>query len=81
MGRASYFNRSWTGDEGSGLLPEVIGMMIPIERWVVEADGATMRSYLKDAPNGIGDCYWLEALVLVIEASGTTTWVDVRTHR
>jgi hypothetical protein len=79
MGQANYFTRSWTGDEGSGLLPEVIGMMAPVERWVLGTDGPTMRSYVKGAPMGIGDCYWLEALVFAIEASGTTTWVDVRT--
>jgi hypothetical protein len=78
MGRAAYFTRSWTGDEGSGVLPEMIGMMAPVERWVLGTDGPTMRSYLKGAPNGIGDCYWLEALVFAIEASGTGAWVDVR---
>lgn len=78
MPKASYFNRSWTGDEGSGLVPEVVGMLAPVERWVVRADAATLGAQLRGAPNGIGDCYWLEALVQAIEAHGQLKWVDVR---
>lgn len=76
--KASYFNRSWTGDEGSGLVPEVLGMIAPVERWVLEADAAQWRRYLRSAPNGRGDCHWLEALVQGIEAHGRLRWVDVR---
>lgn len=76
--KASYFNRSWTGDEGSGLVPEVVGMLAPVERWVVAADPSTLRRTLRGAPNGIGDCYWLEALVQAIEAHGVARWVDLR---
>lgn len=76
--QANYFNRSWMGDEGTGLTSEFIGMMAPIERWVVQANAATLRSQMKGAPIGIGDCYWLEALVQAIEAHGTLSWVDVR---
>lgn len=79
MPKASYFNRSWTGDEGSGLVPEIIGMIAPVERWVVGSNAATLRSHLRGAPNGKGDCYWLEALVQAIEAHGTLEWIDVRT--
>lgn len=79
MPKASYFNRSWTGDEGSGLVPEVIGMLAPIERWVVQASPESLRQQMRGAPNGIGDCYWLEALVQAIEAQGTLSWRDVRT--
>ncbi len=76
--KASYFNRSWTGDEGSGLVPEVVGMMAPVERWVVQADAATLRRQTRGAPNGIGDCHWLEMLVQAIEATGKLEWRDVR---
>ena len=76
--KASYFNRSWTGDEGSGLVPEVVGMLAPVERWVVRADAGTLRAQIRGAPNGIGDCYWLEALVQAIEAHGSLHWTDVR---
>ncbi len=76
--QANYFNRSWTGDEGTGLLPEVFGMIAPVERWVVQASASTLRSQMKSAPTGLGDCYWLEGLVQAIEAYGTLAWVDVR---
>jgi|GEM_PF-1059585 len=76
--QANYFNRSWTGDEGTGLLPEVVGMIAPVERWVVQASASTLRSQVKSAPTGLGDCYWLESLVQTIEAYGTLLWVDVR---
>lgn len=76
--KAPYFNRSMTGDEGIGLLNEVIGMIAPVERWVVQASASTLRTQTKSAPTGIGDSYWLEALVQAIEATGTLTWVDVR---
>ncbi|HZE98356.1 MAG TPA: hypothetical protein VE981_15095, partial [Planctomycetota bacterium] len=79
LGKANYFNRSWTGDEGTGLLPEVMGMMAPVERWVVQASAATLKGQLASSPTGIGDCYWLEALVQAIEAHGTLAWTDVRT--
>ena len=76
--KASYFNRSWTGDEGSGLVPEVFGMIAPVERWVVQADAASLANEMRSAPNGRGDCYWLEALVQAIEAHGALQWIDVR---
>lgn len=75
----NYFTRNWTGDEGSGFVPEVMGMMMPVARWVLQRDGATLRSYMRGAPACTGDCHWLEALVSAIEGSGTTSWVDVRT--
>ena len=78
MPKASYFNRSWTGDEGSGLVPEVVGMIAPVERWVAQADAATLRAQMRGAPNGVGDCYWIEALVQAIEAHGSLQWLDVR---
>lgn len=76
--KASYFNRSWTGDEGSGLVPEVIGMLAPVQRWVAEADASSLRLLARGAPNGVGDCYWLEAVVQAIEAHGTLRWIDLR---
>jgi hypothetical protein len=78
LNKASYFTRSWTGDEGSGLLPEVIGMIAPVERWVAETPAATLARQLRGSPQGVGDCYWLEALVQAIEAHGTLLWRDVR---
>jgi hypothetical protein len=76
--QAPYFTR-WTGDESVGLPSEMMGMMMPIERWVVQPSAATLRDYMRSGPTSIGDAYWLEALVLAIEATGSTAWVDVRT--
>lgn len=78
LNKVSYFNRSWTGDEATGLLPEVIGMIAPVERWIATAPAATLARQTRGSPQGIGDCYWLEALVQAIEAHGTTAWRDVR---
>jgi len=75
--QAPYFCR-WTGDESVGLSPEAVGMFAPIERWVVQTDAATLRSYCRSVPTGRGDCYWLEMLVQAIEAHGVLTWTDVR---
>jgi hypothetical protein len=79
VNKADYFCRSWTGDEGTGLVPDVFGMIAPVERWVAGAGAARLRAQIRSAPTGIGDCYWLEALVQAIEAtSGTLAWTDVR---
>ncbi len=76
---APYFQRDYTGDEGVGLVqPEMMGMLFPIERWVVGTDPATLAGYLASAPSCHGDCVWIEALVQAIEAHGQTQWVDVR---
>ena len=53
-------------------------MIAPLERWFVGADAPTMRGYVRSAPTGLGDCYWLEMLVQAIEAHGRSTWTDVR---
>jgi hypothetical protein len=76
--RAPYFTR-WTGDEGVGIPTEMMGMVMPVERWVVKASGATLRDYVRSGPTGVGDSYWLESVVQAIEGAGTLTWVDVRT--
>ncbi|HXT40490.1 MAG TPA: hypothetical protein VN887_10765 [Candidatus Angelobacter sp.] len=75
--QAPYFCR-WTGDESVGLSPEAVGMIAPLERWLVLADAATLRGYTRSVPTGKGDCYWLEMLVQAIEAHGTLQWTDVR---
>jgi hypothetical protein len=68
----------WTGDESVGIPTEMMGMVVPVERWVVKASAATLKGYVKSGPICIGDSYWLESLVQAIEATGITTWVDVR---
>ena len=73
------YSTRWTGDEGLGIPTEMMGMVMPIERWVAQTDAATLADYMRSGPTSIGDCYWLESLVLAIEATGSTAWVDVRT--
>ncbi len=76
---APYLQRDYTGDEGVGLVqPEMMGMLFPIERWVVGADAATLAGYLASAPSCRGDCVWIESLVQAIEAYGELQWTDVR---
>ena len=76
---APYFQRDYTGDEGVGLVqPEMMGMIFPVEKWVVGADAVTLAGYMASAPSCRGDCVWIEALVQTIEAFGSTRWIDVR---
>lgn len=75
---APYFTYWTGGDEGNGLPVEIVGMIAPVERWVVGASAADLAVSVRSAPAGRGDCYWLEALVQAIEAHGTLSWVDVR---
>lgn len=76
--QSPYFNR-WTGDEAAGLPPEMMGMIVPVERWVAQSSAATLRDYVRSSPVCIGDAYWLESLVQAIEATGSLVWTDVRT--
>jgi hypothetical protein len=76
--QAPYFPR-WTGDESIGVPTEAFGMYHPVETWIVEAPPQMLRRYMRSSPTGIGDCYWLEALVQTIEAHAVNTaLVDVR---
>jgi len=75
--QAQYFCR-WTGDEGVGIPTEMMGMTVPIERWVMNRDFDTMASYLLSAPLGIADCYWIESAVYALESNAGDQWVDIR---
>jgi len=75
--QAGYFAR-WTGDESVGIPSEMMGMVMPIERWVGQASAATLKDYVRSGPTSVGDCYWLESVVQAIEATGTLVWTDVR---
>ncbi len=76
--QATYYPR-WTGDESVGVPSEAFGMYHPVETWVLHKPVAQLRRYLRSSPTGIGDCYWIEALVQTIEAHGVNTrWIDVR---
>jgi hypothetical protein len=72
------YSSRWTGDEGLGIPTELMGMIVPIERWVAGAPPETLARYTRSAPICIGDCYWLETLVYAIEASGKMEWVEVK---
>jgi hypothetical protein len=76
--RQSNYGATWTGLESVGLPTEIMGMIIPVERWVAGASAAALRDDLRSGPICIGDSYWLEALVQAIEATGTVRWTDVR---
>ena len=76
-----WYGGGWTGHESQGATPEIIGMAMPIERWVLRRSGQDLfsRYYIQYACHGIGDCYAIEAIVMNISAYGTDTWYDVRT--
>lgn len=76
--QAPYFPR-WTGDESIGVPTEAFGMYHPVETWILQSPPTALRRYMRSSPTGIGDCYWLEALVQTIEAHAVnTTLVDIR---
>ncbi len=74
--QAPYWTR-WTGDEGIGVPTELMGMIIPIERWVAHSSAERFTSYTRSVPICVGDCYWLEMLVDAIESYGKTEWIDL----
>jgi len=74
--QAPYFTR-WTGDESVGVVPELIGMIFPVQRWIAQKEPAELARFMRSTPVGIGDCYWLEALVHTIEAFGHLEWKKV----
>jgi hypothetical protein len=76
--REAPYSTRWTGDEGVGIPTELMGMIVPIERWVAGAPAEKLAGYARSSPIGVGDCYWLEMLVNAIEATGKTQWQDVR---
>jgi hypothetical protein len=71
------YSSRWTGDEGLGIPTELMGMIVPMECWVAGASPETLAHYTRSSPICLGDCYWLEALIHAIEASGKTEWVEV----
>ena len=72
------YDSRWTGDEGLGIPTELMGMIVPMERWVAGASPETLARYTRSSPICLGDCYWLETLIHAIEGSGKTEWADVR---
>jgi hypothetical protein len=76
---APYWAR-WAGDETVGVPTEMFGMVLPIEKWVKNTTGANLEKFFTSAPKGIGDCYWIEGLVLTLEAFGDDVWKDCRTE-
>ena len=77
---SSDYIEEWTGIEGSGHRSEMAGMVFPVEKWVRQAAPDTLAGWMKSAPEGKGDCYWLENLVQAIEGYGTLNWTE-RPHR
>src|SRR5580765_4361367 len=75
--REAPYSSRWTGDEGIGVPTELMGMIVPVERWVLGVPAGTLGRYTCSTPNCIGDCYWLETLIHAIESSGRTEWITV----
>ncbi len=64
--------------EGSGISPEVICMIAPMERYAIGASAATMALYTRSGPYSVMDSCWMELLVSAIESNGSMSWVDTR---
>ncbi len=77
LAAAPYFTR-WTGDESVGTSPELMGMVLPVRRWILGESAETLRNYMRSVPVGIGDCYWIESLVMTIEAHGRCQWKPLK---
>jgi hypothetical protein len=75
--REAPYDSRWTGDEGLGIPTELMGMIVPMERWVADSSPQTLERYTRSSPICLGDCYWLEALIHAIESRGKTAWVDM----
>ncbi|HCS78661.1 TPA: hypothetical protein DIV55_02860 [Patescibacteria group bacterium] len=73
------YGARWTGDESVGVTPEIFGLLFPYKRWIQKESPNKLTEYLRSAPLGIGDSYWLESLVSNIESFGQTCWVNVQT--
>lgn len=82
ISKNSYYIRYFMGgSEGTGLTPEYIGMYAPMERWAVGTHADGLAKWVRSGPTGLGDCYWIEALVQAIEARGETRWLDLRSNQ
>lgn len=64
--------------EGTGLSPEILGMIAPLERYTLGTSSTQLQRYASSGPVCIGDSAWLELLVYAIESTGTLQWIDVR---
>ena len=74
-----WYGTGWTGHESRGLPSAVIGMAMPMERWVMQRSTGTLVGYkIHSAPIWMGDSYTIEAMVLTLSAFGPQQWVDVR---
>lgn len=78
--QAPLFTR-WTGDESIGVPSEMMGIVIPFLRHTsvnVEKLPETMKKVMRSSATGYGDLYYIESLILVLEAHGDLQWVDTR---
>ena len=82
LSKNSYYIRYFMGgSEGTGLTPEYLGMFAPMERWALNESADRLSTWVRSGPTGIGDGYWIEALVQAIEAHGETMWIDLRSNQ
>jgi hypothetical protein len=49
-------------------------MLVPVEHYVAAAPPETLARYTRSAPIRVGDCYWIESLILAIESTGKPEW-------
>ncbi len=65
--------------EGSGVPPDAKAMIFPLKSWVQKEPAAQLRKYL-DVPDALlGDYYYIQNLIRIIEAHGQECWVNILT--
>lgn len=69
----------WSGDEGIGGTPELMNLFMNRERYVSKKPAATLATYMKSIPVGIGDIFWIEALISSVESNGSDCWENLTT--
>jgi len=69
----------WTGDEGIGATPEMMNLFFNRERYVLKKPASTLSEYMRSIPLGIGDIFWIEALIGSIESNGQDCWENLNT--
>lgn len=76
LSQGSAFSRHY--GESHALSPFMSAMIFPIRANVEQLPADRLRRYVDCEDAAIGDCFYLERLVLAIEATGESNWIDVR---
>jgi hypothetical protein len=79
VSQASAFSRYY--GESHALSPLFSAMIYPVKALVQQSDPAQLRGWVDAEDSPRGDLFFIERLVLAIEAHGKVQWTDVRRPR